>query len=211
MSPKKEKQIRMRLMGGFFAVGALIVAGYLFYTPKDSVKQAKVKTLKIIPKDEARSAQFLINMTDMRRVVYEIAQLASRQGLLAEIRALGREIAKEQAAIIKDIELVAKEQNVVLPTELSIESSQELTWFRQQFGMNFDQAFFTLAVSHYESAANAFRIVATDSEGVHTSKVKEMAARQLQVLEKRVAALNGLEDKVRAYRAPPENNNLQTR
>ncbi len=173
-------------------------------SPGDSVSAAKSQTAEQMAQSQKRSANFLIEASDKRRLVHEASKMAMEKGSTRAVRDNARQLVAEQESVLSDMEQVAKAEGVVLPTRLSVRSSDSLRVLRNFVGKRFDERYLAFVVDRQEADIKEFRKALEDTQNDYTPKVQLLAVDKVPRLESQLEKLRETEGyKERTSRAIP--------
>lgn len=111
----------------------------------------------------------------------QAGNIALKNAKDAEVKALAQMIVNDHEAANKELQALANERNVVLPTELPADIQEHLKTMSNLTGKAFDDHYLKMMREDHKKDIDMFR---ETSNGSRSDKVRDFATKTLPVLEK---------------------------
>jgi putative membrane protein len=155
----------------------------------DSINMARIDSAKVRDTSAAHpvhmadmkpDAKFAVEAADGGLMEVALGELAEKKGTTPGVRNLGAQMAKDHAKANKELEAIAKETHIVIPSEMSAKCQKEVDDLDQKSGTDFDKAYADLMVKDHKDDIDEFnKEVGNGNDG----RVTTWAKNTLPVLE----------------------------
>ena len=127
---------------------------------------------------------FLVNSSDLHLMALKEGEEAVSRGTVADIKAYGELMVKDQTALLLEIKELAKSRQINIPEQLSEENAVDLEELRSKTGVAFNKAFIRMIESVQKQNLKDFKKAATRLEDreISTFASKHIYSINLQLL-----------------------------
>ena len=127
---------------------------------------------------------FLVNSSDLHLMALKEGEEAVSRGTVADIKAYGELMVKDQTALLLEIKELAKSRQINIPEQLSEENAEDLEELRSKTGVAFNKAFIRMIESVQKQNLKDFKKAATRLEDreISTFASKHIYSINLQLL-----------------------------
>lgn len=165
---------------------------------KDPVAEAKFQNEKrigdeAVTKRQIRDAEFIVDAASRKMELLEISQIAQRKASAAGTRTLLQQALPQFSALQQEVQRLAQQKNMVLPTGLSASQAKEVGELTALNGAEFDRQYAKLATALLSRDADAYDDMTDDA---YDGDIRALAARQLPALRQQHAAADNLGDQL---------------
>jgi len=137
----------------------------------------------------ASVTKFLIDAADARLMDSEQGKLARERGTTEEIRSYGRWMMRDQPKLLQEIQVIAKNKSIKLPSAISEEKSKGLEDLKKLKGAEFDKKFTKMIAIDHKRDVKEFKKAAKFED----VEVKQFASQYLPTIEAHLERIQEIE------------------
>lgn len=130
-------------------------------------------------KADEKDAQFLVNVAEINLEEVQLGQLAQKNGMMAEVRELGKSMEEAHAKAMAELKELAAKKQITIPTSLTDNGQDAYKKLLDKSGKNFDKAYCDMMVDGHKDAIGKFESAEADRKD---AEIKAFAASTLPVL-----------------------------
>ena len=138
-------------------------------------------------------AEFLVNSSDLHLTAVKEGEAAIEKGTVADIKAYGELIVKDQMILLLAIKELAKSRQINIPENLSEESEEDLEELRSKSGVAFNKAFLRMIESVEKQNLKDFQKAATKLED---KEISAFASRNIHLINLELIRLEKIKAKM---------------
>jgi len=130
--------------------------------------------------DMKPDAEFAVAAADGGMMEVALGKLAEKKGTTPGVKKLGAQMVKDHSKANKELEALAKEKNIAIPSEMSAKCQKNVSDLDEKKGKDFDKAYADLMVKDHKDDIDDFKKEANKG---NDSAVSKWAKNTLPVLE----------------------------
>jgi len=149
-----------------FVLGLAALGGYLYVAPAALAKDDNKKDAeKALPDND-----FLVKAATGNAMEITLGAIALRQGASESVRQFGQRLLTDHRSANQTLGLIAREQKITLPQQVSQEDLKVVDKFSRLKGNDFDRQFIDQMVADHEKDVSLYEAQAKETKDRHLKK-----------------------------------------
>lgn len=158
-------------------------------TPNDSVVESRIANTNQEPIVSPSNSKFLVEMANARMMDLETSKLAFKKGTSIEVKIYGKNMQHDQEMLLKEIKSLAQMHQVILPTKIGSEGTNDLNTLKKLTGRDFDKKYLVLIQKNHERDVQTFKKLRANSNYPGDENVTDFAKSRLPLIKSHLEAV----------------------
>lgn len=147
--------------------------------PEDTKNVAEEHNDAKFDNSKEKDAQFLVAAAEINLEEIQLGELAQKNGMLADVKDLGKMMEKDHSGAMKDLQTLAAKKQITIPATVTDSGKDDYKKLSEKSGKDFDKAYCSMMVDGHKGAIDKFEKASNDATD---ADIKAWAASMLPAL-----------------------------